>query len=97
MKPDRNATDKRARGSPTGETPLQTTKRRLTGSSSRGRACRSMFLPWTDVEECALIEFVLLTRTGERWTTEKSSTYWKSGAEYVCMRSGCQKRSGEDR
>ena len=93
--------EKRPRGSPTGETPLQTSKRRPTESALRsragtGRAGKSLFSPWTDAEESALIQFVLLTRADDHWPTEKSCTYWEGAAEFVCRAvSGCHKRSGE--
>ena len=50
-RPHKSATDKRPRGSPTGETPLQTSKRRPAVSCSRSGVCRSLFSPWTNAKE----------------------------------------------
>ena len=92
-----SAPEKRPRGSPTGDTPLKVYKRPTVDGQSRGRADKRLFLSWTDQEDCALIEFVILTRSGEYWpTSEKSSTYWDSAAEFVYTKSGsCHKRSGK--
>ena len=105
---DSGASEKRPRGSPTGDTPLQPSKRHpVPAESSRrtraetGRAGRSLFsAPWNDAEEYALIRFVLLTRTDDRWPSEKSTTYWESAAEFIYKAAteagtACHRRSGE--
>ena len=93
------ASDKRPRGSPTGDTPGN--KRRSSQSRDvRPQEARSsqrqLFSTlWTEQEDCALVEFILLTRSDQFWPADKSSTFWDSAARYVFSRSkSTQKRSG---
>ena len=105
----RSASEKRSRGSPTGCTPLQKGKRSTTelkevGESQqtgshhcqprRRRLAFAKTDAWSDSEQIALVEFILLHKPGRRWPAEQDPRFWDSAAEYiyVAMRSiekGC--------
>ena len=83
--------EKRPRGSPTGITPRKDPKRR----SSQPRSQRQLFTEWTDRENSALVEFVLLSRPDNSWPADKSTVFWDNAAHYTFIRSGsAYKRSG---
>ena len=44
---------------------------------------------WSDSEQIALVEFILLHKPGRRWPAEQDPRFWDSAAEYmyVAMRS----------
>ena len=100
----RSASEKRSRGSPTGCTPLQKGKRsttelkevgesQQTGSQHcqprRRRLAFAKTDAWSDSEQIALVEFILLHKPGRRWPAEQDPRFWDSAAEYiyVAMRS----------
>ena len=100
----RSASEKRSRGSPTGCTPLQKGKRSTTelkevGESQqtgshhcqprRRRLAFAKTDAWSDSEQIALVEFILLHKPGRRWPAEQDPRFWDSAAEYmyVAMRS----------
>ena len=109
-RPDTRLSEKRARGSPTGITPLQESKRqsgerRAQRKGTRPPSQRQLsFCPgntgdkWTEQEDGALVEFILLTRSDQSWPADKSSVFWDSAAQYVFIRSkSTQKRTGNVR
>ena len=100
----RSSSEKRSRGSPTGCTPLQKGKRSTTelkevGESQqtgshhcqprRRRLAFAKTDAWSDSEQIALVEFILLHKPGRRWPAEQDPRFWDSAAEYmyVAMRS----------
>ena len=100
----RSASEKRSRGSPTGCTPLQKGKRSTTelkevGESQqtgshhcqprRRRLAFAKTDAWSDSEQIALVEFILLHKPGRRWPAEQDPRFLDSAAEYiyVAMRS----------
>ena len=95
----RSASEKRSRGSPTGCTPLQKGKRSTTelkevGESQqtgshhcqprRRRLAFAKTDAWSDSEQIALVEFILLHKPGRRWPAEQDPRFWDSAAEYIC-------------
>ena len=93
----RSASEKRSRGSPTGCTPLQKGKRSTTelkevGESQqtgshhcqprRRRLAFAKTDAWSDSEQIALVEFILLHKPGRRWPAEQDPRFWDSTAEY---------------
>lgn len=94
--PEHGAGDKRCRGSPTGDTPLQQGKKQQRDAaghwSSSTKNLRRRKLPfsdsaWSDFEQSALVEFLLLLRPGERWPADQDEKFWKAAAEFIAMRS----------
>ena len=90
---------KRTRSTPTGETPKQVAKRYQTVSStSSPGARRSLFSSptstWTDLEEKALLEFVMLT-SPESWPQSMKPVYWQSASEFVHARCGTTQKTSE--
>ena len=100
----RSASEKRSRGSPTGCTPLQKGKRSTTELKEVGKSQQTgshHYQPrrrrlafaktdaWSDSEQIALVEFILLHKPGRRWPAEQDPRFWDSAAEYiyVAMRS----------
>ena len=91
-------TQKRPRGSPTGITPLQDLKRPSALSRQRdGTHVSKKKLAfsettsrhqWSELEDCALVEFILLTRPGPSWPFEKGLEFWDGAAKYIHRRSG---------
>ena len=94
----RSASEKRSRGSPTGCTPLQKGKRSTTelkevGESQqtgshhcqprRRRLAFAKTDAWSDSEQIALVEFILLHKPGRRWPAEQDPRFWDSAAEYM--------------
>ena len=92
---------KRPRGSPTGHTPLQPSKRVSARMvySARKKLNFSVTetvpgpLNWTIGENVALLEF-LCFHSPKKWPTTKDSKFWKAAAEFVgqknkfrCLRS----------
>lgn len=51
---------------------------------------------WSDAEEKALVEFILLYGEGSSWPATKDDKYWESAAKFVHERGGIQRRTGED-
>lgn len=52
-------------------------------------------MEWQDVEEKALVEFILLFGEGDTWPATKDVKYWESAAKFVHERSGLRMRTGE--
>ena len=51
---------------------------------------------WSDLESSALVEFLLLHRSGDKWTCEKDIAFWEQAARHVKMRANYSfLRSGE--
>ncbi len=44
--------------------------------------------PWSEIEDSALVEFILLHRPGQGWPSDRSPSFWDSAADFVRMRSG---------
>lgn len=83
---------KRVRGSPTGVTPRQPEKRSSTlGEQSKKRLSFSYAAPtasrvpgnWSESEDNALVDFIMLTSTGESWPSTISEVYWTAAARHV--------------
>lgn len=49
---------------------------------------------WQEVEEKALVEFILLYGNGDSWPATKDVKYWDSAAKFIQERSGLQLRTG---
>ena len=87
------AGDKRPRGSPTGDTPLQKQKeQRVTRETECSKARRRLPFgntadSWSESEESALVEFILLHRPGTRWPADKDKKFWDGAATFVRDRS----------
>ena len=83
-------TGKRGRSTPTGTTPKQDAKRRSSG------ARRSLFsspaTSWSQSEEKALVEFIMLT-SPYCWPLSMKPEYWASAAEFVHSRCGTSRTS----
>lgn len=85
---------KRSRGTPTGETPIRTDKKRPTGTR---RSLLGQFSEtWSDLELSALVEFILMSRDGNKWPMEKTIQLWDAAARHVKQRAGSATlRTGE--
>ena len=90
------ACEKRPRGLPTGYTPLQIGKRSTKEPKERDSADRQLRRrrlafaktdAWSDIEQSALVEFILLHKPGRSWPAEQDCKFWDAAAEYVAMRS----------
>ena len=93
--------DKRPRGSPTGQTPLQQEKKTASvqqskqGQQSRGQQSRrQLTFAWSDTEQSALVEFILLHKSCQSWPADQDYQFWSASAEFVAMRSKQKARSG---
>lgn len=70
----------------------------LSSPPSIDRPFRDRQPGWQEVEEKALVEFILLYGNGDSWPATKDWKYWDSAAKFIQERSGLQLRSGlEDR
>ena len=49
---------------------------------------------WSDGEQIALVEFILLHKPGRRWPADQDPRFWDSAAQYVSMRTKRDARSG---
>ncbi len=98
---------KRVRGSPTGNTPLQLQKRssstRRTSILKRkltypgqGSRSRSMYTPaatWTPEEDKALVKYVLLFGSFDKWPATKLTKYWEGASRFVIDNCGSRRTS----
>lgn len=100
---------KRPRGTPTGKTPSQPSKRsESTVSKPRGKSFVSRRKltyagisnpkesegdDWTRAEYKALVEFLLLTSDGSTWEWSKKTSYWESASQFLLKRCGTRKSS----
>lgn len=123
----RRLPDKRVRGTPTGTTPSQPSKRRPrsvgqatsrrkltygTGNEAEGvkptvtsvltspkstleRAVLSASSAdgWSEAEEMALTEFLLLYGDGSRWISTKQIRFWESASKFLLQRCGSKRTS----
>ena len=63
-------------------------------SPSIDRPFRDRQPGWQEIEEKALVEFILLYGNGDSWPATKDLKYWDSAAKFIHERSGLQMRSG---
>jgi hypothetical protein len=98
--PEPRRSDKRPRGSPTGQTPLQQEKKTASvqqskqGQQSRGQQSRrQLTFAWSDTEQSALVEFILLHKSCQSWPADQDYQFWSASAEFVAMRSKQKARS----
>ena len=85
---------KRLLGSPTGVTPVRPTKRapgrprklrskKKLDFSKKSTSSQVIIQEWSKEEDRALVQFVLLTGTGNAWPGTKSIQYWEKAAKFV--------------
>lgn len=98
--------EKRVRSSPTGKTPVRPLKkavprRRLLVAAEKDpdptneSAGTRSHVVWTEEENKALLEFILLHKPEDKWPATKCTRFWGSAADYVMMRGkGTAKRTG---
>lgn len=123
----RHLPDKRVRGTPTGSTPNQPSKRlvRSVGqassrrkltygvadkgggvqpavtswpTSSKPKPKRAVLTAssadgWSEAEEMALTEFLLLYGDGSRWMSTKQVRFWESASKFLLQRCGSKRTS----
>ena len=80
------------RASRAGVTPYAKEKRPAGGSKEIVKARRRLpFIStadvWSDVEQSALVEFILLHKPGTSWPTDKNMSFWDAAATFVHTRS----------
>jgi len=82
-------TDKHVRGTPSSQMPSQAEKRRPAAPVY----CKPLFggvhQPreiWTDLETSALVEFLLLHRSGNKWIFEEDIAFWEQAVRHIKMR-----------
>ena len=94
---ENNDREKQPRGSsPTGVTPRAKEKRFAGGSKEIVKTRRRLpFIittdVWSDVEQSALVEFILLHKPGTSWPTDKNMSFWDAAATFVHIRSNSSK------
>ena len=84
--------EKRPRGSPTGVTPLLKEKRHAGRPKEVVKVQRRLpFIStadvWSDSEQSALVEFILLHKPGTSWPADKNTSFWDAAATFVHIRS----------
>ena len=86
-----NVSEKRPRGSPTGNTPRLVEKRpaaaKFTAKARRRLPFVSSTDAWSDAENSSLVEFVLLYRPSTSWPADKDGSFWDAAASFVQTRS----------
>ena len=78
--------EKKPRGSPTGDTPRQKDKRREVQAQASRKKLSFNVSKWSDLECSALVEFVIHKKGGHSWPFGKETQFWDSAAEYVKQR-----------
>lgn len=87
--------EKRPRGSPTGYTPRQETKKRETRPPTFKKRLSFNVSKWSDLECGALVEFVIANKGGEAWPFGKENQFWDAAADHIKQRTGSEiHRSG---
>ena len=61
--------------------------RRDTLAQERQHPRRQLAFAWSDSEQSALVEFILLHKPGLSWPADKDLQFWNAAAEHVAMRS----------
>ena len=123
----RHIPEKRVRGTPTGITPSQPSKRRprslgqassrrkltygagnevegaqpavtLRLTSSKPKLKKAVLIAssadgWSEAEEMALTEFLLLHGDGSRWMSTKQVQFWEGASKFMLQRCGSNRTS----
>ena len=69
--PEQRGSDKRPRGSPTGHTPLQEKKKSASVQHKVSKGRRQLMFAWSDMEQGALVEFILLHKPSQTWPADQ--------------------------
>lgn len=50
-------------------------------------------LGWTDSEDKAIVEFIMLSSDGSKWMWTKRLSFWESASQFVLKRCGAKRTS----